>query len=160
MVPILDYNTFWNHIVEICNLDLFFLVSEESEMSSYIKEVEDDCMILVAVIPSSDTDAPDIDNIEEADSCVIFVMKKITPSNLTAAEILQVRQDTQAAITSVKNEMIKHAADVNNDDAGTKLMRRLVIDKMHTDPEYNYLGCTGWSLSFLIKSVGIYHGII
>lgn len=160
MVPILDYNSFWNHVAEICSIDRVFMVSEESEMSSYIKEVEDDCLILVAVIPSSDTEAPDIDNIEEVDSCVIFVMKKITPSNLTTSEILQVRQNTQAVITSVKNEMINHAADVCEDNAGTKLMRRLVIDKMHTDPEYNYLGCTGWSLSFLLKSVGIYHGII
>jgi hypothetical protein len=39
------------------------------------------------------------------------------------------------------------------------IMRRLDLNKLHTEPEYNYLGCTGWSLSFLLKSKNLNYNI-
>jgi hypothetical protein len=152
MVPINSYDSFWKHIAQIVGITQVLLVSDEAELANCIKEVADQATILVAVIPPSDTDARDNDNLLEADPCVIFVVQKIDPKDYTYEQMLKARSDTQALMTSVKLQMKAHALDYDHNDAGTLIMRRLDLNKMHTEPEYNYLGCTGWSLSFLLKS--------
>jgi len=157
MVPVKTYKSYWDDLKIELGIDRVLMVSDESELQQLIKEVVDGEKILVAVIPSSDTEAPDIDNIEEVDSCFLFILQKVSFQDLTRDELLDVQEFTQELISSIKERMTEDCANVNTDTPGSLLMRRLVIDKMHTDPEYNYLGCTGWSLSFQLKSIGFNH---
>lgn len=157
MVPVKTYKSYWDDLGTGLSIDRVLMVSDESELQQQIKDVALGEKILVAVIPSSDTEAPDVDNIEEVDSCFVFILQKVSFQDIMRDELLDVQQFTQELISSVKEQMTEDFANVNTDTPGSKLMRRLVIDKMHTDPEYNYLGCTGWSLSFQLKSIGFNH---
>lgn len=159
MVPIQIFESFWLHIAQLTRIDHVLMVSDEAELQNLIKEIADKETILVAVIPSSDSGADGQDNIMESDPCVIFVVEKIDPKEYTYAELLSVRESTQGLMTSVKLQMKAHALDTDHNDTGTMLTRRLDFSKMHTEPEYNYLGCTGWSLSFLLKSKNLYYDI-
>src|ERR1035438_6668042 len=135
MVPIDVYKAFWNHLADLTGIDQVLIVSDEPELQNLIKEVEDQSTILIAIIPSSDSHALDDDNIEEMDPCVIFVVKKIDPAAYSYDEMLAVRGLTQGLITSVKLQMKIHKLDVNENDPGTILMRRLDLNKLHTEPE-------------------------
>jgi len=157
MVPVKTFKAYWDAVSAFLGIDLTLMVSDETELQQQIKEVDNGGVILVAVIPSADTEAPDADNIEEIDNCFLFILKKISIQDLTRAELLDIQEETQALLAAVKEKMTGDFENVNSDTPGSVLMRRLVIDKMHTDPEYNYLGCTGWSLSFQLKSIGFSH---
>lgn len=160
MVPISKYDSFWQHVASILGINHCYCVSDQAELENWIKsEVSDQETILVAVIPSSDSWADGQDNILEMDPGVIFVVKKIDPKDYTYAEMLAVRGVTQTLMTSVKMQMKAHAVDTDQNDDGTVMLRRLDFGKMHTEPEYNYLGCTGWSLSFLLKSKNLNYDI-
>lgn len=159
MVPIKAYKNYWESLMAIFDIDRVLLVSDESELQAQIKDVFGGENILVAVIPSSDCEAPDYDNVEEMDGCYLFILQKVSFHDITRDELIDIQELTQNLITTIKQKMLEDAANVNYDTPGSLLMRRLIIDKMHTDPEYNYFGCTGWSLSFQLKSVGFNHAL-
>ena len=142
----------------VTGIDQVFIVHEESDLASVIRDIDAGGVILFAVIPSSDIEATSADDIEEIDSCFVFVVKKSDRGNLTHAEYLLELEITQAVITAVKAKMIQLSSDFDHCrtlPAYTHLMHRLFINGMHTDPEYNLLGCNGWGLSFKLKTQGI-----
>ena len=156
MVPIRTYKGFWDYLkTVITTIDWVFVVSDLPEIKEYIKKVADGDILLVAVIPSSDTDAMNTDNLEETDSCYVFLLKKNSRMDLTPETLFSDREETQQIITQIKHTMWQLASDFDHEDVNTRLMRRLLLNKMHTDPEYDFLGCDGWSLSFTLNTAGM-----
>ena len=147
MVAISTYKTFWEYIRTVVpGINQVYVVHEEFDIAAIIKDIADADVILLAVVPSSDTEASSSDDIKEFDSCFMFVVKKIDRSNLTHDEFLQQWEMTQAIMGDVKDKMIELAGDYEHcQNPGTygHLMHRLVIGGMHTDPEYNLHGCLG-----------------
>lgn len=74
---------------------------------------------------------------------------------MTREELSRHRNATQQIITDVKKEILRLTSDYAVENNYTRLLHGLVPGRMHTDPEYNFLGCNGWSLSFAIKTKGV-----
>jgi hypothetical protein len=145
-------------ITVVPGIDKVLVVHEESDLASTIRDIDAGCVILIAVIPSSDVEATSSDDYEEIDGCYVFVVKKSDRGNLTHDEYLDELNGTQTIINAVKLKLIELSADTDNcynPALFTHLMHRLYINGMHTDPEYNLLGCNGWGLSFKLKTTGI-----
>lgn len=58
----------------------------------------------------------------------------------------------QGIMKDIKDFMLNDK--VSCESAYHELMSRLNEKSFHQDPEYNYLGCDGWSLSFKFGSMG------
>ena len=142
----------------VAGIDVVYMVHEESDLASVVRDLDNGKVILFAVIPSSDIQATSGDDYEEIDSCNVFVVKKSSPADLTHDEYLQQMEGTQQTMRELKLKMIQLSADTDNctyKGSFSHMMHRLFINGMHTDPEYNLLGCNGWGLSFKLKTQGI-----
>ncbi len=153
MIRVRDYN---NYFEQMCcwiqGLNGFVLVSGEAQFGEYIRQKStSDFPLLIALIPSADSIAHDPDNILETATCLIYVMKKVESSDQTADSFLDTMEETQQIMQAIKEKM---RADRGRHEIFSHLLERIDLSRMHTDPEYNYLGCNGWSLSFLISTPG------
>ncbi len=158
MVPVRTYRTFWEHMKTLVpQVNTVYLFATEKELTKYIAEVTTNDILLLALIPSSDTKAANIDNLTEVAPCVIFILRKTTDGDLSPEQLFEDREITQGVMNAVKQKMWDMAGDFDHQDANTRLMRRLILNGMHTDPEYNYLGCNGWSLAFGLDTKGIFN---
>lgn len=156
MVPVDVYDNLWAYFCRrIQWINRYFVVAEPDEMQHIASDLSDGEVVLMAVIPSADVEAFSSDDLEEIDTCWVFILKKADLSTMSREELTEHRRLTQIIITAVKNEIIRLSSDYDVNTAYTRLLRGLVIGKMHTDPEYNFLGCNGWSISFQIKTKGV-----
>jgi len=158
MVPIRQYRTFWEFVqLRIPEIKTVKVVSAEVQMQNFISEVQTDDVLLIAVIPSSETEASSVDDLEDLSPCYIFVLKKTTRADMDEEDRFSDQEVTQAIMNSVMELMWSLAEDFDHQDQNTRLMRRLNLNKMHIDPEYDALGCNGWSLSFTLKTKGMFN---
>jgi hypothetical protein len=157
MVPISQYKSFWEYLITIVDgIDSVIIAHDEPDLSGMIREVETGKVFLVAIIPSSDVVASSHDDYEEIDSCYVFVLKKSNSSDLTHDDLLNEIGAMQQIITRVKHKLIELEGDYDHcSNPLIKLMHRLIISSIHTDPEYNLLGCNGYGIYFKLKTVGV-----
>jgi len=128
------------------------LVRNETELAQKIKQVTAGELFLVVVIPSSDTRERDKDNILEEETLILYTVMKVDRANQIDADIVTGMELTQDCITALKSQLY---ADATNSNATYhRFIERIDFNRMHTDPEYNYLGCDGYSLSFILTSTG------
>jgi hypothetical protein len=155
MVPINTYCSFWKYMASaVPGINRFFMVHEESDLASAIREIEAGSVILFAVIPASDIEAVSSDDYEEVDSCFVFVVKKNDRGALTHEEFITELHNTQQIMASIKHKMIELSGDRDHLTPYSHLLHGLAINGMHTEAEYNLLGCDGWGLSFRLKTKG------
>ena len=128
------------------------LVRNETELAQKIKDFANGELFLVVVIPSSDTTARNSDNILEKETIILYAIKKVSHKDQDDADVISDMIQTQECITAVKDALLEDAGDC--DALMHEQLSRLDFNSMHTDPEYNYLGCDGYSLSFVITSPG------
>jgi hypothetical protein len=154
MVPVRDYKTLWDYVkTQETRIDLVVMVDDETELTKKIEEAEDQDIILVAVYPSADQVAFDEDNYSDVDTCIIYILQKVSIRNMNDEDLLTERALTQEIMMSVRDIM----ADLMNTHADTvyhRMMKQLIRGKQHIDRERNYVGCNGYSLSFGIKTLG------
>ncbi|HNW73975.1 MAG TPA: hypothetical protein PKN44_10145 [Bacteroidales bacterium] len=156
MILISTYESLWGYFCrKIQSISRHFVVADVDEMQEIASDLADGEVVLIAVIPSSDIETSNFDDIEEIDTCWVFVLKKSDPSSMTREELSRHRNVTQQIITDVKKEILRLTSDYAVENNYTRLLHGLVPGRMHTDPEYNFLGCNGWSLSFAIKTKGV-----
>ena len=128
------------------------LVRSEPELAQKIKNITAGELFLVVVIPSSDTTARNHDNILEKETVILYALKKVARRNQDDADVISDMIQTQECITAVKDALLDDAGDC--DALMHEYISRLDFNSMHTDPEYNYLECDGYSLSFVLTSPG------
>jgi len=158
MVPIRQYRTFWEFVqLRIPEIKTVKVVSAEVQMQNFISEVQTDDVLLIAVIPSSETEASSVDDLEALSPCYIFVLKKTTRADMDEEDRFSDQEVTQAIMNSIMELMWSLAEDFDHNDQYSRLMRRLNLNKMRVDPEYDTLGCNGWSLSFTLKTKGMFN---
>jgi hypothetical protein len=153
MISIKTYHDYFDSIVErSAALKSFRLVSNEAQMQSCIRDMPTSGFpALIALVPSADSVAQNIDSILEVNSCLIYVVSKIDSTTETNANFLANMETTQGILVQIKNFML---SDRSQHSVFNHLLERVDINGMHTDPEYNYLGANGWSLSFSILTPG------
>ena len=128
------------------------LVRNETELAQKIKDFANGELFLVVVIPSSDTTARNPDNILEKETIILYAIKKVSHKDQNDTDVISDMIQTQECITAVKDALLDDAGDC--DALMHEYISRLDFNSMHTDPEYNYLECDGYSLSFVLTSPG------
>ncbi len=153
MISIKTYSAYFEGFVgRSAELKSFHLVSNEAQMQSCIRDMAASTFpALIALVPSADSVAQNVDSILEVNSCLIYVVSKIDSTTETGASFLANMDTTQSILTQIKNFML---SDRGQHSVFNHLLERIDINGMHTDPEYNYLGANGWSLSFSILTPG------
>lgn len=158
MVPILQYKAFWEYLITIVSgIDRARLAFDLEDFTEIVKEIEGDEIVLLAVMPSSDSEATSPDDYEEIDTVYIYLLKKCNPADLTHDEIITEMAAIQLIMHNVKHKLIELAADHEHQCSNSLigLMKNLITGSMHTDPEYNLMGCNGYGLNFKLKTTGV-----
>ena len=119
----------------------------EAELSKIVKDISD--FNLIGIIPSSDTDEHSFNNITETDTVVLYVLKPVGDGDRDLEDTTdqEIAQDIIAGIKERLYYIAEHC-----EHALHQTIMELNFGSMHTDPEYNYMGCDGYSLSFTLKT--------
>lgn len=129
------------------------IVSNESQLADKIKNVKASDIILVVIVPSADVNAMNVDDLFTMNTCLLYVLKFYTNRDKVDSDFENALEETQDIAAAIAQKMID---DVNTSEHGDcpHIMHYFEPNGMHIDPEYNYLGCNGWSLSFNLKTPG------
>lgn len=156
MITVTNYKGYWDHVVTELTPDGLkkaYLVATEEGLGKKINNLKGtESPFLVAIIPSSDPKSPDDDAVGEVNSGMIFILHKRSHSDQSDSVFISDMDNTQAIMKKVK-ELMQHDK-ITCSSAYHVTMERLILNSMHQDPEYNYLGCNGWSLSFQFETIG------
>jgi len=154
MIRISTYNNYWQSMIaRVPALKQAYLVANEAQLGVLVTKSDIACPLLIATIPSADPDSRDADSLGEKNTALIFVLSKIAAADRTGTGDIALMDTLQNAIEQVKLMLIADFTDCSL--PGHSLMQRLDLQSMHTDPEYNYLGHDGWSLSFKFTTLGV-----
>jgi hypothetical protein len=153
MIKLTDYSAYWKDMVSrVSALKQAILVTDESHLKDYLTK-NPQYPLLVATIPSAGSISRDADSYTEKNNALIFVITKVAASDRTAASYLSSMTELQTVISAVKNLMLADFATCEN--TMHEFMQRLDVGSFNQDPEYNYLGHDGWSLSFKFDTLGV-----
>jgi hypothetical protein len=152
MIGIRAYKQYWTNLAtRIDGLQGAYLVANEAQLKNVVADIAD-YPVLVATVPSADADSRDEDNTGEVSTGIVFVLKKVADSDRTQDSYVDDMEQMQQIMSVVKQTMLDDKTNCASDYH--PLMHRLQVGSMHQDPEYNYLGHDGWSMSFKLGSVG------
>ena len=154
MISVSDYSAYWQSIKEaIAGLKSAHLVANEAHLKDVINKPGELFPMLLATIPSADPQSRDIDSMAEINTCLIFILDKVAAADRTNANYITKMTQLQEIIKDVKEHMALDYEGCSR--PGHTIMQRLELGSMHQDPEYNYLSCDGWSLSFRFTTLGL-----
>lgn len=139
----------------VSGIDHVVMAHEESDLAGMIREFSANSVLLMAIVPSADMQAISSDDYEEIDSCFVFLVRKLDMGSITHTEYLSVLESLQGKISQIKHLLIDWSADTEHLTPYSHMLHNLNINSMHTDPEYNLLGCYGYGLSFQLKTKGV-----
>lgn len=155
-MKIRDYTDYFGTDVKnaVSDIDRVIFVANESQLSAKIKEIAAAEIILVVIIPSTDLLAPDVDNVKNSGTCLMYVLKSYPERDKLDADFIDALEETQDVLQLIQQKM---EDDKNTGVHGDcpHIMHYYEPDGAHSDPEYNYLGCNGWSLSFNLLTPGL-----
>lgn len=151
MIRITDFNALLTQMVaeiqeENQSLKDFVLVANEKHL---VKRLADNTGVWLAVtIPSSDPASANEDSIAENNIVWMFILEKVDPGGLSAAEEIEHYQKIQDVTAAVKNWLRTAKLD------GNAFLEYLNLSSIHTDPEYQFGGWNGWSINFNFDTDG------
>lgn len=143
MVRIRTYRDFWESLrVKYPQIKTVLMVTKEEDLAGRIKAMsQDQFPVLVSIIPSADSQGRNVDAVTDKHTGLIYILKKFDQSSQTDETLLNDQEETQDLLTAVKSDILNAASSPGG------MFYRLDINSMHVDPEYNYLGCHGWSMA-------------
>lgn len=127
------------------------LATNEAELADLIKEIENEGIILISIIPSAKNVGADCDNINEESILLFYLVQKLEMRNYTHAEFLNKLGDMQLLMRNFKQILVSDKAH----DICPNVVRYIETQGWNQDPEYNLLGCYGWSLSLRSNATGL-----
>lgn len=151
MISVSKYNNLVAHLVnEIPGLRHYILAVREEQFKEKVKNISRDQLpLLLAVIPSADG-IGDHDNYSDRDNFLMFVLTKRDGSDKTDATMVNDFETTQSIAMTIKHKLIEISGDCEASFHAE--LEHLMIDSFHVDPEFNFLGFDGWSLTFSCRS--------
>lgn len=148
MLKVTDLNSFSaNAVSAIAGLHTHFTIVTESHLRKKLRDLNvQQSPFLLAVLPSSHSEAPNKDAQSWQNELMFFILKgPIDYSNRTAQGEIDDYQETQDLAIALANYLDEQSGDCNwlNEYDG---------DKIEIDPEYNFQSCDGWSVTMNIKT--------
>lgn len=149
MVDITTYKAFGDSAVIACeNLNSHVFVSSEQELIDLIEKV-DQFPLLVSVMPLARGEDESEDNVGESNSALFFVLKP-WKNEATQAERMDLWSLTQQGMKEFKEYIAAQMAGGEY----LPMLWRSQFDRRTQNPEFNYLGMSGFSLSFNFSTDG------
>ena len=132
----------------IQGINHFLLLSEMVELEDSIKNLtQNQFPVLIFIEPSGDS-AGNEDSQVWNWPCFAYVLKKFDHTHETYRSRINTKASLQDLIQLVNDTMLADMHNHQPDSDHIHLMHRLQPSGMHIDPENDFLGCTGYSLSF------------
>lgn len=144
--------TFRNYAAEfkaLLDFEEIYLVSREEQLKDYVKEIELDKTFGVMIVPSFLGNGQNEDNYTEFSTLLFYFLQKID-KKCTQDESLDILEALQIKVEAFKTALINSIDDCQ--DPLHTLGNSLDLKSIHIDPEYNYLSCHGWSMSYKVES--------
>lgn len=155
MISVALYKQLWDAVALSIGASEAILVRTEGELAQKIKSIEHANLLLIAVIPSSDTTARNNDNILENETIIVYCVKKVSHKDQDDTDMMTDMVETQNAVTAVKDYLHDHATDC--DATFHNILKKMDFNQMRTDPEYRYFECDGYSLSVPLTTNGFFN---
>jgi hypothetical protein len=150
MVGIKAYKEYWkNMVMRVAALKLAVMVANEAQLKSVVSNIGS-YPILVSTVPSASANSKDEDNTGDNNLGIIFILKKVSSNDRSEEAYEDNMQLMQDAMQEVRDNMEADKTDC--DATGHQIMKDLDVKSFNQDPEFNYLGHDGWSLSFKFGS--------
>lgn len=103
---------------------------------------------LIAVMPSASSGpSRDADNIQFNNQLLFYILKKISYPGRTFLQEAEDYQQTQ----DILNALIRFMLQIKEQETCSPWYH-LQENSFQIDPEYNYMGCDGWSLAVTLKT--------
>lgn len=129
-------------------IDHLIFVHNEKDITNFIQNIRARESILMIVIPSMDTQYFGNDDLNDVTTGFLFMVQKQDDKKRDMVTELQLMGDMQNFISAIKYLLHKEATDC--DAEMHDYFEGMNFGTMHCDPEKNFCGCDGWSLSFTI----------
>lgn len=142
MVSLQEYENYWNGIRErIPEISKVVPATFEPEMGNLIQGLKaEDLPVLFFIIPNAQGKSKDVDNVSEANLCVVLIMSKTDPQRKKA---YQIQKEIQPIAEKIKQTIREDKA------AGCELFSNLDLSTISTIPEAEfYSTLAGWSIGF------------
>jgi len=132
----LKNNTELNHVI---------WVTTESELSKKLPKASlTSFPALVVVTPSYDSKGSDRESIRDITSLIFFILSKQSHQNIKEEELVMDMDKTLSICKQIETILI---SGFPNQDT-CYISNHVDPESFHIDPEFNYLGCNGWSMTF------------
>lgn len=146
MIDLKDYRQYWEGVADrLTVLKSCIGVTVDDDMGVKLQQLGADDVTLFWIVPNAQTrKGVSVDNYQEDNTCVIFVMMKYDRQRRSAVETLEL---VQPVIESLKGLLIEDMA------GGCPTLAGLDVGTLSTIPETGfYNDFAGWSLGFTLKS--------
>lgn len=146
MIKLLQLRDLANDAVHhLPGLRKMIYVVDEAHLSKQLKDMpSEDFPILVTVIPSHSSNANNADNIRWNTSLLFFVLSKINRKQNTPDDVIEYYHSLQSLTLDFAMWMM----DQKFSEQHCGLLKDLQESGIQIEPEYNYFGCDGYSISF------------
>ena len=148
MITISNLITLAQRIQAATAINHFEWVTTESHLTKKLQSLKaSQFPLLVVVTPSYAVDGIDPDSTKDISQMLFFVLKRNQAQGATPATEAADADETLAIVNQIKTYLLNGFPGVSDcifPDA-------IEPNSINIDPEWNYLGCDGWSISFQIK---------
>jgi hypothetical protein len=146
MVPIRQYVTFFTSVVaEITAISRLIRIETDTQMVKKADKLEHNELVLFLVTPSVRDMLADTDNQGDENVCMAYILKKVDPGNMDDADELNTLEETQNAAIALRENISNKRAQC----PAPYFTRHIKFNELH--PEFNMMGCIGYSWSFYIN---------
>lgn len=146
MIDLKDYRQYWEGVADrLTVLTSCIGVTVDEDMGPRLQQLDVNDVTLFWIVPNAQTrKGASVDNYQEDNTCVIFVMMKYDRQRRSAVETLEL---VQPVIESLKGLLIDDMS------GGCPTLAGLDVGTLSTIPETGfYNDFAGWSLGFTLKS--------
>lgn len=149
MITLSQLSAFANRIKDNTDIQHTILVTTESELTKKMQSVRiEHFPVMIIVIPSYDAFGVGRDDFRLTANMIIFILKRDRFQGANETNSMADMEETLA----ITQKIIGFLINGFNDSNDCVFTDGIIPSSLHIDPEFNYLGCNGWSLGFQIKN--------
>lgn len=148
MLTISDLKSFAeSYVQERANLENHFIIANDSEYSSYMRDVINDgnLMSLVILLPTFDSRIIDEDNRKIGNNLYFMIVKK-TDSKAGYDEKIKIFERTQLEMMALNIRILN--LHRNWETCEYQFFKEIELQSLRIDPVNNYHSTNGWEMEF------------
>jgi hypothetical protein len=150
-MKISDYKKYFESVrIAVPGISKVLVFASQDQFSEKVRDENPDDTLLILIIPSSDTNSVNVDDVMENNTGLLFIVKFTDIRSLENDDFVNFVDTMGDVMAQVKQKM----TDDKHDHSCPGIMHYFDPNNMHTDPEYDYYGTYGWSLSFNLLTPG------